>query len=74
MAHLSVPNCMLHPIPGNDLDPIGQRLRALTAAVDAISETELPRLYGDSALIAEAALQLTQIWRALEKLKAEAAE
>lgn len=67
--HTHVPNCMIHPLP--DIDPAGQALRGMEAAIDNLRELNIKRLYGDSVQIAAAAIQLRSMAEDLTRLARE---
>lgn len=65
-----VQNCLI-PFPGDDLDPVGQRIRDMEAAIDNLREVNIKRLYGDSVRIAAAAIQLHSMAEDLTRLARE---
>lgn len=76
MAHIQAPNCMIYPLPGNDLDPIGPLLRDLDRTVTDLQLVVPARLLGDAAMLDAAILGLTLVRRRIDELNAarEAAE
>ena len=72
--HHHVPNCLMHPLPGDDLDPVGNLLRDLDRTVTDLQFINPVRLYGDEALITGALLALTIIQQRIREQHAQAAE
>jgi hypothetical protein len=57
--HQHVNNCLI-PQAGDELDPAGQALRAVEAAIDNLCELPSVRFYGDANRIADAADKLVR--------------
>lgn len=69
--HRHVPNALYHPIPGAEMDPAGQAIRGMEAAIDDLREIDRKRMYGDSVRIAAAAIKLHSMAEDLTRLARE---
>ncbi len=69
---MMVRNVLMHPHPADDdIDPVGQRIRDMEAAIDNLREVNVKRLYGDSVRIAAAAIKLHSMAEDLTRLARE---
>lgn len=69
-----VKNCMMHPHPADDIDPVGSLLRDLDRTVTDLQFTDPVRLYGDATIINGALLALKIIQQRIDALQPQAAE